>query len=251
VDSALLAYLAHTELGTDALSVTAVSASLARAELDEIRKFCTQHGIDHLELETHEFDDPLYIQNGTDRCYVCKSHLMRALAPIARSRNATVVLGTNVDDLGDFRPGIKAAREGGAEAPYLDCGIDKATVRRLAFELGLKELAAKPSAPCLASRVPYGTEVTLRKVGQIEHFEAYLKKLGIRACRVRHHGDVARIEVPFEYFGVIIEHREEISHLAERLGFAYSTLDLGGLRSGSLNRIIGRRNGEVQGQVVV
>lgn len=252
VDSAVLAVVGHRVLGDASLAVTAVSASLAADELAFVRRFVTSNGLGHQEVLTGELDDPAYVANGPNRCYVCKTHLFRAMAPIAEARSACMVVGTNLDDLGDFRPGQRAAKRFGVLAPYLDLELTKSEIRAIAHDLGLEALATKPASACLASRIPYGTPVTIARLGAVERLERFLHRAGIDEVRVRHHGELARIEVPERFFERVLALRSEITREAERLGFLYSTLDLSGLRSGSLNKALERRHGgEVQGQALV
>lgn len=244
VDSAVLAALGHRVLGSDSLAVTAVSPSLSGEELDGVRSFVEQYSLDYLEVFTDEIDDPDYVKNSSDRCYVCKSHLFAKLAPVALERNATVVVGTNADDLGDFRPGIKAAKDYNVASPFVDCGIDKAMVRAIAHRLALDAVAEKPASACLASRIPYGVPVTIQRLSAVERLELFLHRMGHPVVRVRHHGDIARIELPPEDLQIALANRERIVSEAERLGFLYSTLDLGGFRSGSMNRVLGRQSSD-------
>ncbi len=251
VDSALLAVVASQELGEAALAVTGVSLSLPRDELDFVRQFVSRHGIAHLEIETGEFDDPAYLANSSDRCYFCKSHLFEAVLPVVSRLGATVVVGTNLDDLDDFRPGQRAAELYGVRSPYVECSIGKAEIRGAALLLGLAEIAGKPASACLSSRIPYGTPVSLRRLSAVEEFERYLRDIGFSQCRVRHHGEIARIEVVPEEFELAVAEKDSIAGEGRRLGFIYTTLDLGGLVRGSLNLMSGRRDGAVQSQALV
>ncbi len=244
VDSTVLAALGHQILGDDSLAVTAVSPSLSYEELEGVRGFAGQYSLNYLEVLTDEIDDPDYVRNAPNRCYVCKSHLFERLAPVARERNATVVVGTNVDDLGDFRPGIQAAKDYHVASPFVLCGVGKAMVRSIAHALGLEVVAEKPASACLASRIPYGVPVTIQRLSAVERLESFLHRMGHQEVRVRHHGDIARIELPPEDFQVALANRERIVSEAERLGFLYSTLDLGGFRSGSMNRVLGRKSSD-------
>ncbi len=251
VDSALLAAVASRELGDSALAATGVSPSLPRDELDFVRRFVFKHGILHVEVETGEFEDPAYLANPSDRCFFCKSHLFEAVRPIASGLGATVVVGTNLDDLNDVRPGGRAAELYGARAPYLECQIGKAEIRAAAVMLGLGEIADKPASACLSSRIPYGTPVSLRRLNAVEEFERHLRSLGFSQCRVRHHGEIARIEVMPEEFELALAVQDSIVGEGRRLGFIYSTLDLGGLVRGSLNLMSGRTDGAVQSEALV
>ncbi len=244
VDSTVLAALGHRVLGDDSLAVTAVSPSLSHEELEGVRGFAGQYSLNYLEVLTDEIDDPDYVRNAPNRCYVCKSHLFEKLAPVARERNATVVVGTNLDDLGDFRPGIQAAKDYNVASPFVHCGVGKAMVRSIAHSLGLDAVAEKPASACLASRIPYGVPVTIQRLSAVERLELFLHRMGHQEVRVRHHGDIARIELPPKDFQAALANRERIVSEAERLGFLYSTLDLGGFSSGSMNRVLGRKSSD-------
>jgi uncharacterized protein len=175
--------------------------------------------------------------NDADRCWHCKSALMDVLEPVAAASGAAIVLGVNVDDLGDHRPGQRAAADRGALFPLVDNGFTKGDIRRYSHELGLRTWD-KPAAACLASRVPYGTEVTVALLSQVERAEAGLRRTGFRALRVRHYGDTARIEVPVDDLAAIIERRDEVVAVVRSAGYRYVTLDLEGLRSGNLNQAL-------------
>ena len=234
-DSAFLAYVAHDTLGAERVTVaTAVSPSLADDELSDCRALASEWGLHLLEVETDEIDSVDYRNNDGDRCYWCKSSLMDALAPLAQVRAATVALGVNVDDLGDHRPGQRAAAERGAVFPLVDAGFTKADVREWSRVLGLRTWD-KPAAACLSSRVPYGTPVTVEVLGRIERAERALRTLGFRELRVRHYGDTARIEVPLHDLERVVAARADVVDAIRSAGYAYVTLDLEGLRSGNLN----------------
>ncbi len=235
VDSGLLAKVAHDTLGPQrCLVATAVSPSLAADERAVCAELAAAWGLRWIEVPTDEMERAAYRHNDGDRCYHCKSALMDALEPLAAELCATVVLGVNADDLGDHRPGQRAAAERGARFPLLDAGLDKAAVRRLSRELGLP-IWDKPAAACLASRLPYGTEVSVALLGRVDRVEAGLHRLGFTALRVRHYGDTARIEVPLADLGALLERREEVVALVKDGGYRYVTVDLEGLRSGNLN----------------
>jgi uncharacterized protein len=196
VDSALLAWVANDVLGdSHALAVTAVSPSLAPSELEDCRRFARSWGLRWREIETFEERRPGYVANGPDRCYHCKSELMDRIAPVAAEEGAVIALGVNLDDLADHRPGQQAARQRGAVFPLVEAGYTKSDVRAAARKIGL-EAWDKPAAACLASRVPYGTAVTLGTLRQVGVAEEALRRLGFRELRVRHYGDLARIEIP-------------------------------------------------------
>jgi uncharacterized protein len=244
-DSAFVAWVANDTLGTDQVRcVTAVSPSLAPEELADCRALAAEWGLDHTEVETGELADPSYVANDGSRCYHCKTSLMEALGPLAAGRTggrpASVVLGVNLDDLGDHRPGQRAAAEGGALFPLVSAGFTKADVRAWSKILGLRTWD-KPAAACLASRVPYGIPVTLGTLSSVADSESGLRKLGFRHLRVRHYGDTARIEVPLEDLAAVVARREEVSEAVHRAGYRYVTLDLDGLRSGNLNDALAER----------
>lgn len=238
-DSALLAAVAHQVLGRGALAVTAVSASLPGRERVAARRFTTDLGIAHVEVCTDELTRPEYVMNGADRCFHCKSALFDAVEPLAQAMAAAVALGTNVDDLSEHRPGLRAARERGTVAPLVDAGLTKAAVRRVSAELGLPT-AAKPAAACLASRVAYGDEVTAEILARVEVAEDALADLGFRSCRVRSHagGTVARVEVPPGELPAVVARREVVVAAVNGAGFTFCALDLTGLRSGSMNALL-------------
>jgi pyridinium-3,5-biscarboxylic acid mononucleotide sulfurtransferase len=234
-DSALVAWVAHDVLGPGrSLAVTAVSPSLAPEEEADCAALAAAWGLRWRAVATEELADPAYAANGGDRCYHCKKELMSVLAPLAEAEGATVVLGVNVDDLGDHRPGQVAAAEAGAAFPLVDAGLTKADVRRLSRSLGLRTWD-KPAAACLASRVPYGTPVTFGVLDEVSRAESGLRRLGFRALRVRHHGDVARVELPLDELAVALDRRDEVVAAVQAAGYRYVTLDLEGLRSGNLN----------------
>lgn len=234
VDSALLAYVGHEVLGARCLAVTAVSESLAPSELDDCRRFAADHGLRWTSVRSDELARPDYARNGRDRCYHCKSELMDRLSPLAELEEAVVALGVNVDDLTDHRPGQQAAGERGAVFPLVEAGMTKAAVRDAARVLGLSAWD-KPAAACLASRVPYGTPVTMGTLQRVAAAEEALKRLGPRQLRVRHYGDVARIELPVSELPWAVMHRLEVVDAVRSAGYRYVTLDLEGFRSGNLN----------------
>ncbi|MBS1836326.1 MAG: nickel pincer cofactor biosynthesis protein LarB [Actinobacteria bacterium] len=235
VDSSLVARVALEVLGPDkVLAATARSASLATGELDHCRDLAESWGMPWQAVDTDEMADPGYVANDTDRCAHCKDALMDAVAPIAADAGATVVLGVNVDDLGDHRPGQDAARRRAARFPLVEAGLAKADVRALAHHLDLA-VWDRPAHPCLASRIPYGTPVTLSTLSSVDRAEAALRSLGFSDLRVRHLGDTARIEVPVAELDHAAAHAEEIVAGVTAAGYRYVTLDLAGLRSGNLN----------------
>ena len=237
VDSTFLASVAHEVLGDSALAVTAVSPAIPASEVEEARELARRIGIRHLTVETHEMEREGYVENSPQRCYHCKDELFGRLATIAREEGIAWVLdGSNADDLGDHRPGRIAAAEHGVRSPLVEAGLSKEEVRALSRERGLPTWD-KPAMACLASRLPYGTPITIEALNQIGAAEAFIRSLGVRQLRVRHHGEVARIEVEPEGMGVLLRDGNRgrvVEHLRE-LGFRYVTLDLAGFRSGSLN----------------
>ena len=244
-DSAFLARVAHDTLGVDRVHVvTAVSPSLAGDERADAAALADEWGLRWSAVETHEMADAAYRINDGDRCGRCKVALMDVLDPIAADELATVVLGVNVDDLADHRPGQTVAADRGARFPLVEAGLTKADVRHHSRAMGLRT-ADKPAAACLASRVPYGTEVTVAVLSAVERAEGALRRLGFDDLRVRHLDDTARIEVPTDRLAEVVERRAEVVVAVAAAGYAYVTLDLEGLRSGNLNRTLegGKRVG--------
>jgi len=238
-DSALVAWVAHDVLGTGrATAVTAVSASLAGEEHEDCRALAAEWGLTWQIVATGELGDARYVANEGDRCYWCKTALLDAMVPLAEAAQATVVLGVNADDLGDHRPGQEAAAERGARFPLVEAGFTKPMVRELSRHLGLRT-ADKPAAACLASRVPYGTPVTVGVLAEVEAAESALRALGFAELRVRHYRDLARLEVPVDRLAEVVERRQEVVDAVRGAGYRYVTLDLEGLRSGNLNSALG------------
>jgi uncharacterized protein len=240
-DSAFLAWVANDELGPDRChAVTAVSPSLAPEEEADCKELATAWGLRWTPVVTDELDDPAYRRNDGDRCYRCKTELMEALQPLAEAEQATIVLGVNVDDLGDHRPGQRAAAERGAVFPLVDAGLAKDQIRAHSKLLGLRTWD-KPAAACLASRVPYGTPVTLSVLTEVAAAESALRALGLGQLRVRHYGDLARLEVDVDVLGEVVARRGEVVDAVRSAGYRYVTLDLEGFRSGNLNAALGDR----------
>ena len=241
VDSALLAYVAHRALGENMLAVLADSPSLSRREYHGALDFAKHHKIPLKIVRTQEMKNPAYQANSANRCYFCKTALFEKIEELRRLLNNPpgishwpIFYGANLDDLGDFRPGMQAAREASILSPYIELNINKVTIRSICAHFGL-EIAEKPAMPCMASRIAYGEEVTREKLNQVEEAESFLYTLGFREFRVRHHGDTARIEIqPLDY-AALIKNRELISSKLHELGFVYVSLDLDGFKSGSLN----------------
>jgi uncharacterized protein len=241
VDSTVLVRAAVDALGRDdALAVTGRSPSVPQAELESAAVLAAECGSPHRFVDTGEFDDANYTSNPNNRCYYCKTELYTHLQRIAAAEGyAAVLSGTNADDLGDYRPGITAGEEKQVVAPFVEVGMTKADVRALAahYDLPIRD---KPAAPCLSSRIPYGQEVTPEKLRRIDAAETFLRELGFVECRVRHHADLARIELPVADIGRLADEalRNRIDVRLRELGFAYVALDLRGFRSGSLNEVI-------------
>lgn len=235
VDSSLVAYVAAQELGANALAVTSGSKSLKRSDLALAEELAQAWGMPHRVIVTDEIAKPTYRANPLDRCFHCKTSLYEALAAIADAEGFRAILnGTNVDDLGDHRPGLRAASDYSVVAPLADAGFRKADVRALATRLGL-ENAAKPQAACLSSRFPYGSRITEARLAQVEAAEEELARLGFSQFRVRHHEEVARIELVPDELPRALELREEMQQRIQATGYRFVTVDLGGFRSGSLN----------------
>lgn len=232
-DSTYLAAAAASRLGRDkVLCVTAISASLAPEELADCSALAKDLGLEWIGFPTDELADPKYVANDIDRCYRCKLELMGVLGPIAASFGALSVLGVNLDDLSEYRPGQRAAAEGGAVFPLVQAGFTKQMVREASKKLGLVT-ADKPAAACLASRVPTGTPVTFEVLRKVARAESALRKLGFCQLRVRHYANAARIELSSEEMSRAFELREEIIDAIHAAGYKYVTLDLEGFRSGN------------------
>jgi pyridinium-3,5-biscarboxylic acid mononucleotide sulfurtransferase len=254
VDSTVVAKAAWLALGDRALAVTATSTSLAAGELDQAIELARLIGIRHEIICTDELANPDYVRNAPDRCYHCKTELYDELAPLARRMGLVVIVnGANVDDLGDYRPGMIAAQEHHVRSPLLECGITKDEVRELAALWDLP-VWDKPASPCLSSRVAYGDDVTPDRLAMIDRAEQYLRGMGLRTVRVRYHrGELARLEVPAEAIARIAEANVRLGVIDEltRLGFKYITLDLAGFRSGSQNAALPLiQIGNVRGRLV-
>jgi uncharacterized protein len=238
IDSTLLLKVAHDCLGERALAVTAISASLATQERAEAEAVVAHIGARYVPIESHETADPRYLANAPNRCYFCKSEVYDKLLDYAQHEGFRYVVdGTNLDDAGDHRPGRQAARERGVRSPLQEVGLTKAEIRELARDLGLPNWD-KPAAACLSSRIPYGMAITLQMLSQVERAELALKQMGFRQLRVRHHNDVARLEIEAGDFEAVLRRREQIVDRLKGLGYTYITLDLAGFRSGSMNEAL-------------
>lgn len=237
-DSVYLAWSAHERLGRDAvLCLTAVSPSLAAEERRECAALARRWGWRWQEVATEELANPAYSVNDGQRCYHCKAELMAVAVPVAAAERATVVLGVNLDDLGEHRPGQSAAAARGAAFPLVTAGFTKADVRAASLAAGLWTWD-KPAAACLASRVPYGTPVTLGVLASVARAESGLRALGFREIRVRHYGELARIELGLDELGRALERRQAVVGTVKEAGYSYVTLDMEGLRSGNLNQAL-------------
>lgn len=250
LDSSVLAKAAALALGDKAVAVTAVGASVAAGELDEAREVARQIGIRHEIVESREIDDPGYRRNAGDRCYFCKSALAEEIRATAQRLGLNVILdGRNQDDLGDHRPGIRAANEKNMRGPLAECGLAKEELRQLARHWSLP-IWDKPATPCLSSRIAYGEEITPQKLEMVDRAEQFLREFGLRPLRVRYHqGDMARIEVPppdLSRFADETFRRNVVEHL-RLAGFKYVTLDLEGFRSGSMNMTLAVESLEIAG----
>jgi pyridinium-3,5-biscarboxylic acid mononucleotide sulfurtransferase len=246
VDSTFVAAVAHEVLGDGALAITGVSPSIPASEVDEAKALAREIGIMHEWIDTREMDDPDYVKNNPDRCFHCKDELYGRLTAIATERGfASVLDGCNLDDTGDFRPGRRAAADHRVRSPLVEAGLTKAEIRELSRERGLPTWD-KPAMACLSSRIPYGTPVTVEALSSVDQAEAYLRSLGIRQLRVRHHvlpsGDtIARVETDDDGMNIVLASREQIGKRLKELGYLYVTLDLTGYRMGSMNDVLKAR----------
>jgi uncharacterized protein len=244
IDSSLVAYVAGQVLGRKALAVTSGSLSLKRKDLALAHELAEKWGLKHRVVMTDEIAKADYRANPVNRCFHCKTSLYTLLKGVADQENYAVLLnGTNLDDLGDHRPGLIAAENHRVCSPLVDAGFRKSDVRSLARWLGL-ENAEKPQAACLSSRFPYGTAITESLLARVEQSEDFLASIGLTQYRVRHHGDIARIEVIADEIPLLMTHRTEVEVALKSYGYLYVAVDLGGFRSGSLNDVL-RRHGEI------
>jgi uncharacterized protein len=238
VDSTLLVKVAKDVLGDNVSGVVVQSPTLPDWELHQAREIASDLDFPLIEMVSQEMELPEFIANTPNRCYFCKDHRFAALKEYAAENNFQTILdGSNADDISDHRPGQQAATEHGVRSPLQEVELSKKEIRNLAKQMNLPNWN-KPSSACLASRIPYGTQITLEKLNQIKEAEEFLYSLGLHEFRVRHHGDIARIEVPVDTFELILSSRETINQALKEFGFSYVTLDIKGFRSGSMNEVI-------------
>jgi uncharacterized protein len=243
-DSAYLAWAATQALGENALAITADSASIPESHKRDAEAFAKQFGIRHEYVETREFENPDYVRNAADRCFHCKDELFTVLEHVAAERGfTTIVYGVNKDDLGDYRPGQRAAKLHSVRAPLVDADLTKAEIRELSRLAGLPTWD-RPAAACLSSRIPYGTPVTIQNVKTVEVGEEEIRALGFRQFRTRFHGELVRIEIAPDELGRALdpEVARKFTAIFKRLGYQYVTLDLEGYRQGSLNEVLGAKS---------
>lgn len=243
VDSTYVAYIANSELGGKALCVTGESASLPASQREETARLARQFGFRREVIQTQELEDTNYTSNGPTRCYFCKDELYKKLKDLANTRKIEFIVdGSTLDDLGDYRPGRRAAREHTVRSPLIEAGMTKADVRVLSRRIGLPTWD-KPASPCLSSRIAYGIPVTIERLSTVDRGEEILREMGFREFRVRHHDNLVRLEIAYGEMARALR-LEVIDDLAVRfrqLGFKYVTLDLHGYRSGAMNEVLGRR----------
>jgi uncharacterized protein len=238
VDSSLLLKVAHDVLGDGAIALTAVSPSVPTYEQEKAEVVAKHIGVRQERLESYEMEDDRYTANTPQRCFFCKNETYERLIDFAKAHGYQhLVDGTNADDAGDHRPGRQAAEQLGVRSPLMEVGFTKQEIRRLARQLGLPNWD-KPAAACLSSRIPYGTTVTIGTLSQVEHAETILREMGFRQLRVRHHDQIARIEVEPGDLQAVVDKREEILRALKSLGYLYVTLDLAGFHSGSMNETL-------------
>ena len=241
VDSSYLLKIAHRALGSHALAATGLSQTYAREEMDEARIIASEIGAEHVFVDTAELTDPRYADNTHQRCFFCKSELYTRLKDLAESRGLRhIVDGSNVDDLDDFRPGMRAARELAVRSPLQEVGLTKAEIRLLSETLGLRTWN-KPAVACLSSRFAYGDPITVEKLRQVADAESAVRSLGFTGFRVRHHDDIARLEVPTDQFPKAVECADELVAALRGAGYRHAVLDLAGYRSGSTNEVLNAR----------
>lgn len=240
VDSTFLLKVAHEVLEDNVVAVTAVSSTFSQKEREEATQFTKNIGVKHNLVDSEEVDIEKFSKNPQDRCYYCKKELFSKIKQVTYEENLNFVLeGSNVDDISDYRPGFKAIEELGVISPLIDVGLTKQEIRELSQEMDL-DTWDKPAFACLASRFPYGTEITKSRLEMVEKAEDFIQKIGVKQFRVRFHDEIARIEVYKDDFQTIFDHSEEIVKKFKELGFKYVTLDIEGYRSGSLNEVLTR-----------
>lgn len=238
VDSSLLLKAAVDALKENTLGVTIAGELYPPGEAEEAAELARLIGSEHMIIENEDLDNPTFTNNPPDRCYHCKKNEYGKIFEVARERGIKVVVdGVNTDDLSDYRPGLRAGIELGVYSPLMDAGLNKEEIRALSRKLGLPT-ADKPANPCLATRFPYGTPITTQGLRQVGAAEIFLRKLGIPQVRVRHHGNLARIEVPDAYLRFVVEHASEVESKLKKLGYTYVSLDLLGYRTGSMNETL-------------
>jgi uncharacterized protein len=246
VDSTLVLRVAADTLGSDnVIAVTGRSESLAEGEFEEARKLAAACGVEHVVLDTAEFSDPRYLANPADRCYFCKTELYDKIAALVNGRGLNaVVSGANAEDYDDWRPGLRAAAEHHVRAPCAEAGMTKQDIRDLSERLGLPTFD-KPAMPCLSSRVQIGEYITPDKLKMVERGEAFLRSLGLRDVRVRHHGRVARVEVPADRIAECMEPqmRARIDAKLREIGYTWVAMDMRGFRSGAMNEALNLKGG--------
>jgi uncharacterized protein len=250
VDSTFLLAFASEVLGDKVLGVTALSSTYAARERQAAVNFCKERKIAHLIIESEELDIPEFSKNPSNRCYYCKHELFGKLSKVAKEREFKVVAdGSNADDLNDFRPGMQAAKELNVVSPLREAELTKDEIRQLSKEMRLSTWD-KPAAACLASRFPYGTEITKSKLRMVEQCENYLYENGIRTFRVRHHGDIVRVEIGKDELEKVFgkQFREAMVSAFKKIGYAYITLDLEGYRTGSMNEVLSEREKTVNAE---
>ena len=241
VDSSYLLAIAHRTLGRQAVAATGLSQTYAREEMDEARVVANEIGAEHLFVDTAELTDPRYADNTHQRCFFCKTELYSRLRELADSRELQhVVDGSNTDDLDDFRPGMRAARELGVRSPLQEAGLTKSEIRLLSERMGLRTWD-KPAVACLSSRFAYGDPITVAKLRQVAAGESAVRGLGFSGFRVRHHDDIARLEVPRDQLARAIECADELVDALRGAGYQHAVLDLAGYRIGSSNEVLNAR----------
>jgi pyridinium-3,5-biscarboxylic acid mononucleotide sulfurtransferase len=241
VDSALVLRAALAAAPGRVLAATGLSASYAEEEMAEAKSVAAQLDAPHIMVETMELTDPRYADNTHQRCFFCKTELYTKMRTKAQELGYDAIVdGTNADDLGDFRPGLRAANQLAVVSPLADAGMTKAEIRTVAKAWGVP-IWNKPAAACLSSRFQYGDPITVEKLRQVGAAEKALRHFGLRGFRVRHHGEIARLEVPLDQFPLLLEHQLEIVAGVRQAGYRYVTLDLEGFRSGSMNEVLNAR----------